>query len=475
MKISKKILSFITAIMIIISNIAPAYAATFESRYRDINKDKKYPDVENSVINKLAQGEAYDLKDGEDLKDPAMPDIYTHSWVYKRPVTGKTTNEKVMEMASQPYVASVGAKASKEDQDKVKRTVSLPNIEGYEYSQDKYDVSYDSVKAGAKEEKKQNYLHKGTTNFEYTPKRSKITVKHLFQNLKDRNKYENLNGGKDEIITNQKTIYNDDPKTGERLKLDNLFNKNVELPEGYNYDKFQKLKWDIRGFEPERNADNLEVIVPEISKEPFVIRYNRKAFQVKINTAGGSYIPDMTLFYGQTIPDIKVKPTRDGSTFKHWIADKDIEIRDEKGEVKQTITKGSPIDMDQFQQGLTNAMPAEDLTLTAIYEENKTADYAVQFWAEKSDYPEGADVRDRYDFIGVKTVSNAPVGTKPNLEDQDYMGIDFTDFGQVTSANKSKLIKYYKFNKDITDQENKIKDINKPTVEGQVNKVDKVV
>ena len=68
-----------------------------------------------------------------------------------------------------------------------------------------------------------------------------IKVKHLFQSLKDRDLYENLDGEK-EIITIQKNVLGEFPKTGQRLKLDNLFNLNFGRPTDYSEIDFAKLK-----------------------------------------------------------------------------------------------------------------------------------------------------------------------------------------------------------------------------------------
>lgn len=302
MKKAKRILALITSLTIVASNISPAFAGKFESEYNDINKDKKYPQIDNRIINTLDNDEIYNLKEGESISDPEQPDVYTYRWSYKRPVTGRSVNIKEMELASQPYVASVGEKASEEEKTKVNYKLKPPILKGYKKPEEDYQASYDFIKDNASI--KEDFLHNGTRDINYEPTtNSGIKVKHLFQKLEDRNSYENLDGGGD-IITKQKNFFGEFPKTGQKLKLDNLFSRNVENPIGYSDREFLDLKEKIKGFEPERNADNLEIIVPEVANAPFVIHYNRKSFQVKINTDGGTYIPDMTLFYGQTIPPV---------------------------------------------------------------------------------------------------------------------------------------------------------------------------
>ena len=457
MKKAKRILALITSLTIVASNISPAFAGKFESEYNDINKDKKYPQIDNRIINTLDNDEIYNLKEGESISDPEQPDVYTYRWSYKRPVTGRSVNIKEMELASQPYVASVGEKASEEEKAKVNYKLKPPILKGYKKPEEDYQASYDFIKDNASE--KEDFLHNGTRDINYEPTtNSGIKVKHLFQKLEDRNAYENLDGGAD-IITKQKNFFGEFPKTGQKLKLDNLFSRNVENPIGYSDREFLDLKEKIKGFEPERNADNLEIIVPEVANTPFVIHYNRKSFQVKINTDGGTYIPDMTLFYGQTIPPVTQTPKKDGAVFDHWEADKDICIKDKSGETT-TIKAKTPIDMKKYQDGFRHAMPAEDITFKAIYKENETAEYSVEFWVEKADYDDkkpNLSIKDKYEFVGNRVLTGK-TGSVPDIASTSKDGIAFPDLDKARLnkiyKDSTEFDKYFKYNKELTDSQN---------------------
>ena len=466
MKKAKRILALITSLTIVASNIGPAFAGKFESEYNDINKDKKYPQIDNRIINTLDNDEIYNLKEGESISDPEQPDVYTYRWSYKRPVTGRSVNIKEMELASQPYVASVGEKASEEEKAKVNYKLKPPILKGYKKPEEDYQASYDFIKDNASE--KEAFLHNGTRDINYEPTtNSGIKVKHLFQKLEDRNSYENLDGGAD-IITKQKNFFGEFPKTGQKLKLDNLFSRNVENPIGYSDREFLDLKEKIKGFEPERNADNLEIIVPEVANAPFVIHYNRKSFQVKINTDGGTYIPDMTLFYGQTIPPVTQIPKKDGAVFDHWEADKDISIKDKSGETT-TIKAKTPIDMKKYQDGFRHAMPAEDITFKAIYKENETAEYSVEFWVEKADYDDkkpNLSIKDKYEFVGNRVLTGK-TGSVPDIASTSKDGIAFPDLDKARLnkiyKDSTEFDKYFKYNKALTDSQNQ--DISNEKVE----------
>ncbi|EEI86753.1 repeat protein [Anaerococcus lactolyticus ATCC 51172] len=457
MKVAKRILAFVTSLTIVASNITPVFAGKFESEYNDINKDKRYPLVDKRIINDLPNEEIYVLKEGDTITNPDEPSVYTYMWSYKRPVTGKLTNLEEMELASQPYVASVGENASDEEKAKVNYKVNPPTLKGYKKPDGEYIASYDFIRKNAS--KKEGLLHNSTTDINYEPTiNNGIKVKHLFQSLKDRDLYENLEGEK-EIITIQKNAFGEFPKTGQRLKLDNLFNLKFGWPIDYSEMDFVKLKEKIKGFEPERNADNLEIIVPEATNSPFVIYYNRKSFQVKINTDGGTYIPDMTLFYGQTIPSVTEIPKKDGAVFDHWVADKDICIKDKSGEIT-TIPAKRPIDMTKYQEGFQNAMPAEDITFKAIYKENDKAEYSVEFWVEKADYDDKnpkLDLKDKYEFVGNRVLTGK-TGTVPDIANISIDGIAFPDLDKARLnkiyKDSAEFDKYFKYNKALTDSQN---------------------
>ncbi|KGF05790.1 InlB B-repeat-containing protein [Anaerococcus lactolyticus] len=457
MKVAKRILAFVTSLTMVASNITPVFAGKFESEYNDINKDKRYPLVDKTIINNLPNKEIYDLKEGDSITNPDEPSVYTYRWSYKRPVTGRRTNFKEMELASQPYVASVGENASDEEKAKVNYNLNPPTLKGYKKPDGEYIASYDFIRKNAS--KKEGLLHNGTRDINYEPTiNNGIKVKHLFQSLKDRDLYENLEGEK-EIITIQKNAFGDFPKTGQRLKLDNLFNLKFGWPIDYSEMDFVKLKEKIKGFEPEKNADNLEIIVPEATNSPFVIYYNRKSFQVKINTDGGTYIPDMTLFYGQTIPAVAETPKKPGASFAYWVADKDICIKDKSGE-ENIIQANTPIDMTKYQEGFQNAMPAEDITFKAIYKENDKAEYSVEFWVEKADYDDKnpkLDLKDKYEFVGNRVLTGK-TGSVPDIASTSKDGIAFPDLDKARLnkiyKDSAEFDKYFKYNKELTDSQN---------------------
>ena len=263
----------------------------------------------------------------------------------------------------------------------------------------------------------------GNHDYKYEPEEKDIKVKYIFQNLYDHEKYEDPKDGEKPLIREYTA------KTGDKFKIPEL---NKEDSEKY-----------AKGFGPEQN--NLEITVPENASEtPLIYHYNRKTFQLDFDTDGGSYVPNMTLYYGQTIPYFDYKPTKYGSVFKGWKSNKDIETSD--GTI---IKKGDLIDMKNYIDGLKEAMPAENIIFTAVWEEEPKADYKIQFWTQKAE-------SDGYDFIGAKVIKDADTGSRPDLDKMLPEGFKFPEIEKdLTKKGKEKeLNKYYVRNTKKIKEEN---------------------
>ena len=422
MKIKKNkkiILTLLLAIILLGTNIALASYTKRDDDSDDIYIDK----INENIVKKPAE-----LDEGEDiekqLENPKYPNIYTYRWDYKIGVKENGVDED--KIIFQPYIASVGENASPEERAEVLKEINLPEVKGYKKPNgiDSYDVTYDFVKNNAKDTKKASFLFYGNHDYKYEPEEKDIKVKYIFQNLYDHEKYENPNGEKEPLIREYKA------KTGDKFKIPEL---NKEDSEKY-----------AKGFEPEQN--NLEITVPENASEtPLIYHYNRKTFQLDFDTDGGSYVPNMTLYYGQTIPYFDYKPTKYGSVFKGWKSNKDLETSDGKIIIK----KGDLIDMENYKDGLKDAMPAENIIFTAVWEEEPKANYKIQFWTQKAE-------SDGYDFIGAKVIKGADTGSRPNLDSMLPEGFKFPEIEKdLTKKGKEKeLNKYYVRNTKKIKEEN---------------------
>ena len=366
------------------------------------------------------------------IKDPAQPDIYTLRTDYK------VQRGERYDINYQPYIASVGEAATQAEKDKVKQTVKLPDLTGYEKPDDDYLITYDKVK---------NAGNNGSQEFRYKAKSNQITIKHVFQDLEDFTKYTNPDGSvgdENALFTTQ------NGNTGSTMEVSPL-NEN---------DPRRK------GFVPEAESINMQV--PE-NAENFILeyRYNRAHYDVVFDTAGGTEIPARTLYYEQVIPKIADEsiPTKVGGEFQGWKPSVDLKTKDGKIFKENEIIKdGTGTAIKNLDANLI--MPASKVTFTAVWKDNEKADYAIQFWAEKADHADDASLLDKYDYIGTRVYKDQDTGFTPELNKEPVKGLKFPDLDKTRlqkiwngdKFNRGRnlfLDKFFVYNKDLTDEQNK--------------------
>lgn len=371
----KRTTTFILALLMLLSVPLQAFA---EVNYDNLAGDKA------EIINKeklpLKPAKPEEGKTAADLiKNPDQPEIYTLRTDYK------VQRGEKYEVNYQPYIASVGADATQAEKDKIKKTIELPDLAGYEKPDDNYKITYDKVK---------NAGNNGSQEFRYKAKPNQITIKHVFQDLHDFTKYTNPDGSigeKGQLITTQ------NGNTGSTMEVSPL-NEN---------DPRRK------GFVPEAESINMQV--PE-NAENFVLeyRYNRAHYDVNFDTKGGTPVPSRTLYYEQTIPIIGDKsiPAKAGCDFLGWMPSITLKTTDGQTYPENQIikdSKGNPIvdlhntiyekdangnyvrDSEgnfkaiQSTETIDLKMPASKVTFTAVWKDKPKAEYAIQFWTEKTD------------------------------------------------------------------------------------------
>ena len=420
----KRFICFImTMIMVLTSMPVHLLAANVDHNNLSNNKSEIINNKTPVTVAKPESGKtAADL-----IKNPDQPDIYTLRTDFK------VQRGEKYEVDYQPYIASVGAAATEEEKAKVKKTIKLPDLAGYEKPDDDYLITYDKVK---------NAGNNGSQEFRYKAKPNQITIKHVFQDLHDFTKYTNPDGSigeKGQLITTQ------NGNTGSTMEVSPL-NEN---------DPRRK------GFVPEAKSINMQV--PE-NAENFVLeyRYNRAHYDVNFDTKGGTPVPSRTLYYEQTIPKIDDTsiPKKAGSDFLGWMPSITLETTGGKIYPENQIIKDSN-DKPILNLDADLKMPASKITFTAVWQEKDKAEYVIQFWTEKPDYNDKDDtlpLRDRYDFIGARRIDNADTGSTPDLTNLDIHGITFPDLndGRLEKAqdNKEEFERYYFLNEDLTKKQN---------------------
>lgn len=383
-----------------------------------------------------------DGQKAEDLvKNPAQPDIYTLRNDYIVPRYGEEVTNY------QPYVATVGAAASAADKQKVKQTVKLPEFSGYDNPQDgtgkpikNFEITYDKVVQAAKAgehsgDADYGEAYKAQKKYVYTGGSGTITIKHLFQDINQMDKYGKMPGKTDDIITTQ---------TGDFGSLVTI--KPLE-------------KAQIAGFVPEDSGN--QILISQKSQTVF-LRYNRNHFDAEFDTVDGTAVPDRALYYGQIIPKLNTEdiPTKTGAKFIGWKPSVDLQgtrngsvVTFKAGEVIKNAS-GDPVkDLDT-----KLIMPASNVKFTAVWDDNKKAKYTVQYWAEKPDHADSAKLRDKYDFIGTRVINNAATGYSPDLSTETIKNIEFPDLDtarlQKAWNDEAFFNKFYVYNEELTNQEN---------------------
>ena len=457
----KRTTTFFLALLMLVSVPLQAFAEVGEKKINyDENPISDSGFKEGYINNKDIDVKVAKPTEGSKnfIEGPDIPDIYTMRAEFRIQRGDSKINNY------QPYEASVGAsiKEKEEDKKKIKQTINLPDFDGYTTPTPSFDVNYDRIvnkaKEGKKTEKNEGSKkwteHKGVLPYIYTGKKNTLTVKHIFQSLENKNEYGPMDGQDKEIETTETGL------TGSIVTISPL------------------EKEEIKGYEPETSV--IETQMPE-NTEKYVVeyRYNRKHFDVRYDTKEGTPIPTRTIYYGQRVPSIPLlgkdgKPTTEttadptyklGSDFLGWKPSIDLKTQDGKEFTKDEIIKdgsGNPIkNLDaKF------IMPADHVTFTAVWKDKEKADYAVQFWTEKADHADNASILDKYEYMSTRVYKDADTGSRPNLDAEPVKGLKFPDLDQ-TRLNKIWagarfnrnhdlfLNKFYFYNKDLTDEQNK--------------------
>ncbi|OXZ29672.1 hypothetical protein B9N51_00385 [Finegoldia magna] len=418
----KRFICFIMTMIMVLTSM-PVHLLAAGVDYNNLSNNKTEI-VNNKLPVEVAKPET-DKTAADLIKNPDQAKIYTLRTDYKVPKNGEN------KINYQPYVASVGENATEAEKAKVNKDINLPDLKGYVKPQNSYNINFQDIVAKAKNPERDGFNFVGTQEFVYGKKQSSVKIVHKFQNLEDFNKYEE----NPKVVPTQQTGY-----TGSVLEVNPIRDSRID------------------GFEPE--ADVLPVLVPEDTSQFEVeFRYNRKTYEVNFKTDGGSSIPTRLVYFEQTIPTVK-QPTRVGSKFMGWKPS--VDLKDEKG---NTFKANEPM-KDSSGNAIMDLkanvkMPATDVTFTAVWDEEKKADYVIQFWTEKPDYNDQDDtlaLRDRYDFIGSRRIDNADTGSTPDLSNLDIHNITFPDLndGRLEKAqdDKKEFERYYFLNEDLTKKQN---------------------
>ncbi|MDY6077396.1 InlB B-repeat-containing protein [Mobiluncus sp.] len=425
------------SLMLALALVLPGAMIFFQPMTAYAGETSQYADNLEAQPVKVPDGQK-----AEDLvKNPAQPDIYTLRSDYIVSRYGEEVTNY------QPYVATVGESATPEERQKVKQTVKLPEFTGYDNPKNgagqpikNFDIDYNKVVQAAKAgehsgDADYGEAYKAQKKYEYTGGSGTITIKHLFQDINQMDKYGNKPGSAGEITTEQ---------TGD-------FGSLVTI------EPLEKAK--IAGFIPEDSGN--QILISQKSQTVF-LRYNRNHFNAEFDTVDGTAVPDRALYYGQVIPKLNAAdiPTKSGAKFAGWKPS--VDLQGTRNGSVVTFKAGEPI-QDASNNPIKDLdtkliMPAQNVKFTAVWEERDKAKYTVLYWAEKSDHADNAKLRDKYDFIGTRVINNVDTGSSPDLSAETIENVEFPDLSaarlQKAWTNKSYFNKFFVYNADLTAKEN---------------------
>ncbi|MCI6273662.1 MAG: SHIRT domain-containing protein [Coriobacteriaceae bacterium] len=338
----------------------------------------------------------------EEASGPPQPETYTTEIRYL--ANGR--------QAWQPYWATVGATVDK----RVNTSVPLPGLEGFLLPQ------------GAQPDQiTWQFVHDNdgkVLNRAYEGKPVSIHVVHTFQKLTDPDVFEDRG---------QRRETEQGGRVGETLTAKPLDASERE------------------GFEPERRSFSTKLPSSVSADYKMELHYLRCSYVVRYDSAGGTDVRAKRLYFEQAIPPVD-NPTQEGGVFLGWKADCDLERQD-----GSTLAAGDLISKDDF-AGIK--MPAHDVRFTAQWQLVEKANYTVLFWAEKADYDDtdaSLPLRDRYDFVGLKTIKDVPTNSAPDPAGTDPEGIFFPDIEEDLghAPSKDELERFFRVNVERTREANK--------------------
>ncbi|WP_422111286.1 InlB B-repeat-containing protein [Gardnerella sp. DNF00571G] len=243
----------------------------------------------------------------------------------------------------------------------------------------------------------------GELNINYAPKTAKYYVRHLVQDLKDKDKfYDAPNLGIGKVIT---------------VKHKDGTSENIHVTEitGTVGSDVTAVSTYIPGYEPEHNLISSPLSDSEDESDKLVLnlRYYRKAYEVTYDSAGGTDVTAQKVYYQQPVPKV-TEPTRRGYTFKGW------SLVDPSKKIDPLYADDTTIaSLDDFK------MPDHNVQFRANWDAKKTTSYRVNVWVQKADLvdKEHPDSLANYDFVGLVERKNVQTDSKVALDKMNDAGV----------------------------------------------------
>lgn len=257
----------------------------------------------------------------------------------------------------------------------------------------------------------------GELNINYAPKTAKYYVRHLVQDLDNKDKFidaPNLGIGKVITVTHK-------DGTSENIHV-------TEITGTVGSD-VTAVSTYIPGYEPEHNLISSPLSDSEDEKDKLVLnlRYYRKAYEVTYDSAGGTDVTAQKVYYGQKVPEVP-EPTYRGHKFLGW----------------QVVKLGDSSSSGPLIKGTSTnyKMPDHNVQFRAAWLANAATSYRVNVWVQKADLvdKEHPDSLANYDFVGLVERKNVQTDSEVALDKMNDAGV-VDDASKLNGANETDYVK----------------------------------
>lgn len=252
----------------------------------------------------------------------------------------------------------------------------------------------------------------GELNINYAPKTAKYYVRHLLQQIDNKNEFkEAANLGIGKVIIPKHRVKDPVTKKYEYKDGDPIHVTEVTGTVGTDV---SAIALYIPGYEPEHNLISSPLSDSDSESDKLILnlRYYRKAYDVTYDTDGGTDVTAQKVYYQQLVPPVK-DPTKRGYTFKGW-------------SVVDPSKKSDPLYADNTIVSLGDyKMPDHNVQFRANWEANNTTSYRVNVWVQKADLvdKEHPDSLKNYDFVGLVERKNVKTDSEVALNNMDDAGV----------------------------------------------------
>ena len=252
----------------------------------------------------------------------------------------------------------------------------------------------------------------GELNINYAPKTAKYYVRHLLQQIDNKNEFkEAANLGIGKVIIPKHRVKDPVTKKYEYKDGDPIHVTEVTGTVGSDV---SAIALYIPGYEPEHNLISSPLSDSDSESDKLILnlRYYRKAYDVTYDTDGGTDVTAQKVYYQQPVPKVAT-PTKRGYRFKGW------SVVDPSKKSDPLYDENTIVSLDDYK------MPDHNVQFRANWEANNTTSYRVNVWVQKADLvdKEHPESLANYDFVGLVERKNIKTDSDVALNNIDDAGV----------------------------------------------------